>query len=52
MFNFRSFAHFLGLRNKPSAQKEIREVSQSMLQLVQDIEGNPFKLSLQGFNIL
>ena len=52
MFNFRSFAHFLGLRNKPNAQKEIREVSQSMLQLVQDIEGNPFKLSLQGFNIL
>jgi len=52
MFNFRSFAHFLGLRNKENAQKEIREIAKIMLDLVQNIKGNPFKLSLQGFDLL
>ena len=52
MFNFRSFSHFLGLRNKPNAQKEIREIAQQMLDLVKNIEGNPFKLSLEGFDLL
>lgn len=48
-FNFRSFMHFQGLRNKPDAQKEIREIAQSMLTLVQNIEGNPFEHSLKAF---
>lgn len=50
MFNFRSFAHFQGLRNKPDAQLEIREIAQSMLELVQGIEGNPFEHTLAAFN--
>jgi len=37
MFNWRSFYHFQGLRNKPEAQKEIREIAQMMLDLVKDI---------------
>lgn len=37
MFNWRSFYHFQSLRNKPDAQKEIREIAQKMLDLVKDI---------------
>jgi len=33
-FNFRSFMHFMGLRNHPHAQLEIREVAREMLRLV------------------
>jgi len=51
MFNFRSFVHFLGLRNKPDAQKEIREVAQKMLDLVKEIEDNPFYHTLKAFNL-
>ena len=50
MFNWRSFGHFLGLRNKPDAQKEIREIAAYMLQLVKDIEGNPFKHTIAAFS--
>lgn len=50
-FNFRSFAHFLGLRNKPDAQLEIREIAAKMLELVKNIEGDPFKLTLEAFNL-
>ena len=52
MFNFRSFAHFLGLRNKPNAQKEIRDIAEEMLNLVRDINGDPFVLSLKGFGLI
>lgn len=48
-FNFRSFMHFQGLRNKPNAQKEVRELAQQMLELVQNIEGNPFEHTLKAF---
>ena len=48
-FNFRSFVHFLKLRNAPSAQKEIRDVAQRMLELVQS-DGS-FKYSLEAFDI-
>jgi len=51
MFNFRSFAHFIGLRNKENAQKEIRDIAEEMLTLVKNIECNPFKFSLEGFNL-
>jgi len=50
-FNFRSLAHFLNLRNKPDAQLEIREIAAKMLELVRNIEGEPFKLTLQAFNL-
>jgi flavin-dependent thymidylate synthase len=52
MFNFRSFAHFLGLRNKENAQKEIREIANKMLDLVVSLDGHPFKHSLEGFGVL
>ena len=51
MFNFRSFIHFLNLRNKPDAQLEIQELSGIMLELVKNIEGNPFKLTLEAFDV-
>lgn len=47
MFNFKSFMHFQGLRNKPDAQKEIREIADNMLQLVR--ETGKFKYSLAAF---
>ncbi len=49
-FNFRSFMHFQGLRNKPNAQKEVRELAQQMLELIKNIEGNPFQHTLEAFN--
>ena len=51
MFNMRSFANFLKLRNSEHAQKEIREIAQQMINLVKNIEGNPFKLTLTSWNI-
>ena len=51
MFNWRSFYHFLSLRNKPDAQKEIREIAAEMLRLVQNIEGEPFKHTIAAFNL-
>lgn len=51
MFNWRSFYHFLELRNKPDAQKEIREIAAEMLNLVKNIEGNPFKYTIEAFNL-
>ena len=51
MFNLRSFANFIKLRNSEHAQKEIREIAQEMLKLVQNIEGNPFEHTLKAWNI-
>lgn len=47
MFNMRSFANFLKLRNSEHAQKEIREIAVEMLDLVKNIEGNPFEHTLK-----
>jgi thymidylate synthase (FAD) len=51
MFNWRSFAHFLKLRNSEHAQKEVRELAQQMLQLVKDIPGNPFEKTIKAFGL-
>lgn len=51
MFNWRSFYHFLKLRNSEHAQKEIREVAQQMLQQVKDIPGNPFEKTIKAFGL-
>jgi thymidylate synthase (FAD) len=51
MFNWRSFYHFLNLRNKPDAQKEIREIAAEMLNLVKSIEGNPFRYTIEAFDL-
>ena len=49
MFNWRSFAHFQQLRNSEHAQVEVRELAQQMLDLVKNIEGNPFKYTIEAF---
>jgi thymidylate synthase (FAD) len=52
MFNMRSFANFLKLRNSDSAQFEIRKIAQEMLKLVSEIEGNPFEHTLKAWGYL
>ena len=51
MFNWRSFYHFQQLRNNEHAQLEVRELAQMMLDLVKNIEGNPFELTIKAFDI-
>jgi thymidylate synthase (FAD) len=51
MFNWRSFYHFLQLRNKPDAQLEIREIAADMLTLVKNIKGNPFENTIKAFKL-
>jgi len=48
MFNMRSFANFIQLRNSEHAQKEIRDIAQQMWDLVATIEGEPFKFTLEA----
>ena len=48
MFNMRSFANFIKLRNSEHAQVEIREIAQEMWNLVESIEGEPFKHTLEA----
>ncbi|MCP3697742.1 MAG: FAD-dependent thymidylate synthase [Aliivibrio sp.] len=50
-FNMRSFANFQKLRNSEHAQVEIREIAAKMLELVENIEGNPFKCTLEAFKL-
>ena len=49
MFNWRSFSHFLGLRMKPDAQREVCWLAEEMLGLVRSIEGNPFAYTIEAF---
>lgn len=49
-FNFQSFMHFQKLRNDEDAQKEIREIAEKMLKLVQ--ETGLFTHSLAGYGYL
>ncbi len=51
MFNFRSFVHFQRLRNSSDAQKEIADIADQMLELVENIQGKPFEYTLKAFNI-
>ncbi len=51
MFNWRSFAHFQQLRNSEHAQVEVRELAQQMLDLVKNIEGNPFEHTINAFEL-
>lgn len=48
MFNFRSFMHFMNLRNSEHAQLEIRDIAKQML--IQVYETQQFNLSLEAFN--
>lgn len=49
MFNWRSFSHFLGLRMKPDAQREICWLAEEMLQQVKSIPENPFEHTINAF---
>lgn len=49
MFNMRSFANFLKLRDSEHAQKEIQEIAQKMTHCVKSIENKPFKYTLKAF---
>jgi thymidylate synthase ThyX len=49
MFNWRSFYHFLNLRNKPEAQKEIRDIAAQMLELVKGT--GKFPLTIAAFDV-
>lgn len=51
MFNFRSFVNFLRLRNSEHAQLEIRQIANTMLYLVENIELNPFQYTLEAFGL-
>jgi thymidylate synthase ThyX len=51
MFNWRSFYHFQKLRNSEHAQVEVRQLAQDMLDLVKQIEGNPFALTIEAFEL-
>lgn len=50
-FNWRSFAHFQGLRNSEHAQVEVRDIARNMLDLVKNIEGNPFENTIKAFKL-
>ena len=49
MFNMRSFANFIKLRRSEHSQKEIHEIADEMLQLVKQIDGNPFEHTLKAW---
>lgn len=46
-----AFFHMCNLRLKEDTQKETRDVVSSMLDLVKNIEGNPFKETIKAFNL-
>lgn len=46
-----SFIHLWNLRLKPDTQLETREICKDMLNLVKNIDGNPFKYSLEAFKL-
>ena len=46
-----AFIHLWQLRLKPDAQQETREIAQQMLELVQNIENQPFKHTIKAFNL-
>lgn len=50
-FNWRSFVNFQRLRNSEHSQKEIRDIAIKMLDLVKNIEGEPFKYTIQAFGL-
>lgn len=50
-FNWRSFYHFLSLRKKKNAQKEVRLVATEMLRLVKELPGNPFEHTIAAFKL-
>lgn len=52
MMNMSCFNNFYTLRHDEAAQKEIQWIAAQMLECVKNIEGNPFKYTLEAFNLL
>ena len=46
-----AFKHLFDLRLKPDAQQETRELVAIMLEQIKNIEGNPFKATLEAWNL-
>jgi thymidylate synthase (FAD) len=44
-----AYIHLWNLRTKPDTQKETRGVAEKMLELVKNIGGNPFKITIEAF---
>jgi thymidylate synthase (FAD) len=51
MFNMRSFHNFLTQRMDDHAQLEIQDIARQMLNLVKNIEGNPFEYTLNTWGL-
>jgi thymidylate synthase (FAD) len=49
--SFHAFVHLCNLRLKPDAQQETRELVGQMLDMVKNIEGEPFKYSLEAWGL-
>jgi thymidylate synthase (FAD) len=49
--SFHAFVHLCNLRLKPDAQEETRNLVSEMLHLVKNLEGEPFKYSLEAFGL-
>lgn len=46
-----AYIHFWNLRLKPDTQEETRIISNDMLNLVKNIEGSPFKNTIEAFSL-
>ena len=46
-----AFKHLFDLRLKPDAQQETREIVAEMLELIKNIEGNPFANTLEAWKL-
>lgn len=46
-----AFVHFWNLRLKPDTQEETRIIAAEMLNLVKNIDGNPFKYTIEAFKL-
>lgn len=49
--SFHAFVHLCNLRLKPDAQKETRDLVADMLNLVKNLENNPFQYSIAAFGL-
>ena len=49
--SFHAFVHLCNLRLKKDAQKETRDLVAEMLNLVKNIDGEPFKYSIEAFGL-
>lgn len=49
--SFQAFIHLCSLRLKKDAQKETRDLVEKMLNLVKNLKGEPFKYTLEAFNL-